>query len=83
MFGLFQFYFQTAHSKIGHSCLLPLPTKFIMLDISTYVESLEQHLMSLWKKLTTSKDYAINLLLSWLKKHRGMCVKSLSHDNEI
>jgi len=54
-----------------------------MLDISTYVESLEQHLMSLWKKLTTSKDYAINLLLSWLKKHRGMCVKSLSHDNEI
>jgi len=49
-----------------------------MLDISTYVESLKQ----LCKKLTKSRDYAIKPLLSWLKKHRGMCVK-LFHDNEL
>lgn len=54
-----------------------------MLDISTYFESLKQHLMPLWKKMTKSKDYAIKLLLSWLKKHRMMCVKQLSHDNEL
>jgi hypothetical protein len=39
--------------------------------------------MSLCKKLTKSKDYAMKLLLSWLKKHRRMCVKQLSHDNEL
>jgi len=52
------------------------------LKISIHVESLKQHPMSLWKKLTKSKDYAIKML-SWLKKHRGMCVKQLSHDNEL